>query len=120
MLVIRVISDFVIIWAIACMHACCLAKLSIHTACRVQWVGVINFGTDRVRVLEKTSGSGMEYGSGWGIGTAFFINRVFSGIENLDWAFFGYIPDKVFLLGSTRVQAALGRLTPVHPRDPIK
>ena len=27
--------------------------------CRVQRVGVFNFGTDRVRVLEKTSGSGL-------------------------------------------------------------
>ena len=35
-----------------------------------------------------------------------FINRVLSGIENLDRVFFGYIPDKVFLLGSTKVLAA--------------
>ena len=77
---------------------------------RFQRVGGFNFGTDQVRVLEKTSGSGSGAGSGTGsgsgIGTAFFINRVLSGIENLDRVFFGYIPDKVFLLGSTKVLAA--------------
>ena len=29
------------------------------------------------------------------------MNRVLSGIENLDRVFFGYIPDKVFSFGST-------------------
>ena len=70
--------------------------------------------------IGKNFGFGFGYGSGSGIGTAFFINRVLSGIENLDRVFFGYIPDKVFLLVSTKVLAALGRSTPVHPRDPIK
>ena len=46
----------------------------------------------------------VELGSG--IGTAFFINRVLSGIENLDRVFFGYFPDKVFSFGSTKVLAA--------------
>ena len=31
---------------------------TVCVACRVQRVGVFNFGSDRVRVLEKTSGSG--------------------------------------------------------------
>ena len=31
---------------------------NIHKPIRAQRVGVFNFGTDRVRVLEKTSGSG--------------------------------------------------------------
>ena len=34
-----------------------LSQLGSHLS-RVQRVGVFNFGTDRVRVLEKTSGSG--------------------------------------------------------------
>ena len=51
---------------------------------------------------------GFGYGSGSGIGTAFFINRVLSGIENIDRVFFGYIPDKVFSFGSTKVLAAAG------------
>ena len=65
---------------------------------------------------KKTSGSGAGSGtgSGSGIGTAFFINRVLSGIENLDRIFFGYFPDKVFSFGSTKVLAALGRWTQVH------
>ena len=56
--------------------------------------------------IGKNFGFGFGYGSGSGIGTAFYINRVLSGIENLDRVFFGYIPDKVFLLGSTKVLAA--------------
>ena len=51
--------------------------------------------------IGKNFGFGFGYGSGSGIGTAFFINRVLSGIENLDRVFFGYIPDKVFSFGST-------------------
>ena len=58
--------------------------------------------TGRCFQLRDGSGSGIGknfgfgYGSGSGIGTAFFINRVLSGIENLDREFFGYFPD--FLL----------------------
>ena len=37
--------------------------------------------------IGKNFGFGFGYGSGSGIGTAFFINQVFSGIENLDWVF---------------------------------
>ena len=57
--------------------------------------------------LRDGSGSGIGknfgfgYGSGSGIGTTFFMNRVLSGIENLDRVFFGYTPDKVFSFGST-------------------
>ena len=40
------------------------------------------------------------------------MNRVLSGIQNLDRVFFGYIPDKVFSFGSTKVLAALGPLDP--------
>ena len=65
--------------------------------------------------IGKNFGFGFGYGSGSGIGTAFFINRVLSGIENLDRVFFGYIPaDKVFSFGSTKVLAALGCWTLVH------
>ena len=39
------------------------------------------------------------------------MNRVLSGIENLDRVFFGYIPDKVFSFGSTI--GPRGRWTPV-------
>ena len=56
--------------------------------------------------IGKNFGFGFGYGSGSGIGTAFFINRVLSGIENLDRIFFGYFPDKVFSFGSTKVFAA--------------
>ena len=95
--------------------------------CQILWYG-IQGPTGRCFQLRDGSGSGIGknfgfgfgYGSGSGIGTAFFINRVLSGIENLDRVFFGYIPDKVFSLVSTKVLAALGRSTPVHPRDPIK
>ena len=65
--------------------------------------------TGRCFQLRDGSGSGIGknfgfgYGSGSGIGTAFLINRVLSGIENLNRVFFGYISDKVFLLGSTKV-----------------
>ena len=58
--------------------------------------------------IGKNFGFGFGYGLGSGIGTAFYINRVLLGIENLDRVVFGYIPDKVFSLGSTRVLAALG------------
>ena len=64
--------------------------------------------------IGKNFGFGFGYGSGSGIGTAFFFNRVLSGIENLDRVFFGYIPDEVFSFGSTKVLAALGRWTLVH------
>ena len=59
--------------------------------------------TGRCIQLRDGSGSGIGknfgfgYGSGSGICTAFFINRVLSGIENLDRVFFGYIPDKGIL-----------------------
>ena len=69
-------------------------------ATRVQRVGEFNFGTDRVRVLEKTSGSGS--GSVWVLALHFYQ----SGIENLDRVFFGYFPDKVFSFGLTKVLAA--------------
>ena len=51
--------------------------------------------------IGKNFGFGFGYGSGSGIGTVFFINRVLSGIQNLDRVFFGYIPDKIFSFGST-------------------
>ena len=38
--------------------------------------------------IGKNFGFGFGYGSGSGIGTAFYINRVLSGIENLDRVFF--------------------------------
>ena len=52
-------------------------------------------------VIGKNFGFGFGYGSGSGIGTVFFINRVLSGIENIDRVFFGYILDKVISFGST-------------------
>ena len=48
-------------------------------------VGLFNFGSGRVRVLEKIIGSGLGLGSG--IGNIYWINRVLSGIENLDRVF---------------------------------
>ena len=62
--------------------------------------------------IGKNFGFGFGYGSGSGIGTAFFINRVLSGIENLDRIFFGYFPDKVFSFGSTKVLAAFYAVGP--------
>ena len=53
-------------------------------------VGFFNLGSGRVQVLEKIIGSGL----GSGIGYIYGINRVLSGIENLDQVFFGYNPDK--------------------------
>ena len=50
---------------------------------RAKRVGFFKFGSGRVRVLEKTSGSGS------GIGTVFFIKRVLSGNENIDRVFSG-------------------------------
>ena len=47
---------------------------------RTQRVGIFNFGTDRFRVLVKTLGSG----SGIRYICKKIINRVFSGIGNLD------------------------------------
>ena len=69
-----------------------------------------NFGTDRVRVLENVSGSG------WGMVRVgvLALHLYQLGIENLDRVFFGYILDKVFSFGSTKVLAALGRWTLVH------
>ena len=66
--------------------------------------------------IGKNFGFGFGYGSGSGIGTAFLINRVLSGIENLNRVFFGYISDKVFLIGSTKVRLldASARLTRIY------
>ena len=52
---------------------------------RAQRVGIFNFRVYRVRVLLKTSGSGRVSG----IFAKKNINRVFSGIENLDRLFSG-------------------------------
>ena len=58
---------------------------------RTQRVGVFNFGTDRVRVLEKIfrDGSGMDRVRVF----ASYIqsNRVLLGSENIDRVFFGYL-----------------------------
>ena len=50
--------------------------------------------------IGKNFGFGFGYGSGSGIGTVFLINRVLSGIQNLDRVFFGYIPNTAFTLGN--------------------
>ena len=39
--------------------------------------------------IGKNFGFGSGSGSGSGIGTVFFINRVLSGNENIDWVFSG-------------------------------
>ena len=52
---------------------------------RAQREGIFNFRVYRVRVLLKTSGSGRVSG----IFAKKIINRVFSGIENLDRVFSG-------------------------------
>ena len=57
-------------------------SFSLHLA---QRVCIFNFGTDRVRVLVKTLGSGRVSG----IFAKKIINRVFSGIANLDRVFSG-------------------------------
>ena len=59
--------------------------LSACVANRAQRVGIFNFRVYRVRVLLKTSGSGRVSG----IFAKKVINRVFSGIENLDQVFSG-------------------------------
>ena len=56
---------------------------------RAKRVGFFKFRSGRVRVLEKNFGFGSGSGSGSGIGTVFFINRVLSGNENIDWVFSG-------------------------------
>ena len=58
---------------------------TVSTVNRAQRVGIFNFGTDRVRVLVKTLGLGRVSG----IFAKQIINRVFSGIENLDRVFSG-------------------------------
>ena len=50
--------------------------------------------------IGKNFGFGFGYGSGSGIGTIFLINRVLSGIQNLDRVFFGYIPNTAFTSGN--------------------
>ena len=54
-------------------------------------VGFFNFGSGRVQVLEKIIGSGL--GSGSGIGNIYWIKRVLSGIENLNWVFPYFVID---------------------------
>ena len=46
--------------------------------------------------IGKNFGFGFGYGSGSGIGTVFLINRVSSGIQNLERVFFSYIPNTAF------------------------
>ena len=77
-------------------------------SCRDQRVGVLNFGMDRVRVLEKNFGFGIGYGSGSGIGTAFLSIGYYRVLKIL----IGYFPDKVLSFGSTKVLAALEPLDP--------
>ena len=92
----------------------CTLSLSLSLSNVMPYPYLSNQGpTGRCFQLRDGSGSGIGknfgfgYGSGSGIGTAFFINRVLSGIENLDRVFFGYIPDEVFSLGP---KCTLGRM----------
>ena len=75
----------------------CVGEWSVG---RVQRVGVFNFRTDRVWVFEEEKIE-FGYGSGWDIGSAFFINRILSGIENLDRYFLVTFLIKLFSFGST-------------------
>ena len=73
---------------------------------RVQRVGVFNFGTDRVQVLEKTSGLG--------IGTAFLSIGYYRVLKILIGYFSITSLIRFFSFGSTKVLATLGRWTQVH------
>ena len=75
---------------------------------RDQRVGVFNFGTDRVRVLEKTSGSG----SGMDWVRVFAPHFLSIGYYRVLKILIGYFPDKVLSFGSTKVLAALEPLDP--------
>ena len=55
--------------------------------------------------LRDGSSSGIEKTLSSGLGTD-LVRVLVTGIENLDRVFFGYIPDKVFSFGSTKVLAA--------------
>ena len=87
---------------------------------RDQRVAVFNFGTDRVRVLEKTSGSG----SGIDRVRVLALHLLSIGYYRVLKILIGYFSVtsliRYFPLVQLLVQAALGNSTPVHPRDPIK
>ena len=68
---------------------------------RDQRVGVFNFGTDRVRVLEKTSGSGSGMDRVRVLAPYFLSIGYYRVLEILIGYFFGYILDKVISFGST-------------------
>ena len=75
---------------------------------RDQRVAVFNFGTDRVRVLEKTSGSG----SGTDRVRVLAPHFLSIGYYRVLKILIGYFPDKVLSFGSTKVLAALKPLDP--------
>ena len=72
--------------------------------------------------IGKNFGFGFGYGSGSGIGTIFLINRVLSGIQNLDRVFFAYIPNTAFTLEAViyvdiiiaTTQVGIRTLTPTY------
>ena len=78
---------------------------------RVRRVGVFNFGTDRVRVLEKTSGSG----SGTDRVRVLALHFLSIGYHRVLKILIGYFSvTSLIRFGSTNVLAALGRWTLVH------
>ena len=85
---------------------------------RVQRVGVFNFGADRVRVLEKTLGSGMDRVRV--LAPNFLSIGYYRVLKILIGYFLVTSLIRYFRLVQLLVQAALGHSTPVHPRDPIK
>ena len=50
--------------------------------------------------IGKNFGFGFGYGSGSGIANIYMMNRVLSGIQNLDQVFSGYIPHTAFTSGN--------------------
>ena len=57
---------------------------------------VFNFGSGMDRVLEKKISGRIRYGLGTGIGIKYCVNRVLSGIENLDRVFVDFLPDFLY------------------------
>ena len=85
---------------------------------RDQRVVVFNFGTDRVWVLEKTSGSGTDRVR---VLAPHFLSIGYYRVLKILIGYFSVTSlIRYFRLVQLLVQAALGHSTPVHPRDPMK
>ena len=96
--------------------------MKYHVLSRVQQGRCFQFRDGSGSGIGKNFGFGFGYGSGSGIGTIFLINRVLSGIQNLDRVFFAYIPNTAFTLEAViyvdiiiaTTQVGIRTLTPTY------